>query len=106
VAVDTVIAHAERSLGGNVFGIPPTAVTLGTSELHAARRILLYSDDGLKQTIPRILLFAEPTVSYPVTLVQETPTCTWSRPPRRPPLPRRSGDRHTRVHGGGRPPCP
>jgi quercetin dioxygenase-like cupin family protein len=36
------------------------------SELHAARRIRLYSDGGLKQTILRILLFAEPTVSYPV----------------------------------------
>lgn len=72
VAVDTIIAHAQRSLGGNVFGIPPMAVTLGMSELLAARRIRLYSDGGAwKQTILRILLFAEPTVDHPVTLVRE-----------------------------------
>jgi glucosamine-6-phosphate deaminase len=29
LAVDTIIAHAQRSLGGNVFGVPPMAVTLG-----------------------------------------------------------------------------
>lgn len=74
VAVDTIIAHAQRSLGGNVFGIPPMAVTLGMSELLAARRVRLYSDGGAwKQTILRILLFAEPTVDYPATLAHEHP---------------------------------
>lgn len=74
LAVDTIIAHAQRSLGGNVFGVPPMAVTLGMSELLAARRIRLYTDGGAwKQTILRILLFSEPTVDYPVTLVHDHP---------------------------------
>jgi glucosamine-6-phosphate deaminase len=74
LALDTIIAHAQRSLGGNVFGVPPMAITLGMRELLAARRIRLYTDGGpWKQTILRILLFAEPTVDYPVTLVRDHP---------------------------------
>jgi glucosamine-6-phosphate deaminase len=74
LAADTIIAHAQRSLGGNVFGVPPMAVTLGMSELLAARRIRLYTDGGAwKQTILRILLFSEPTVDYPATLVHDHP---------------------------------
>jgi glucosamine-6-phosphate deaminase len=72
VAIDTKIAHSVRSFGGNVQRIPPLAVTLGMRDLLAARRIRLYSDGGpWKQTILRILLFAEPTVDYPVTLASE-----------------------------------
>lgn len=74
IALDTIIAHAHRSLGGNVFGIPPMAITLGMRELLAAKRIRLYTDGGAwKQTILRILLFAEPTTDYPVTLVRDHP---------------------------------
>jgi glucosamine-6-phosphate deaminase len=74
VAVDTIIAHAERSLGGNVFGVPPMAITLGMRELLAAKRIRLYTDgSSWKQTILRILLFSEPTTEYPVTLVHDHP---------------------------------
>jgi glucosamine-6-phosphate deaminase len=50
------------------------AVTLGMSELLGARRVHLYADSGAwKQTILRILLLAEPTSTYPVTLVTEHP---------------------------------
>jgi glucosamine-6-phosphate deaminase len=74
IAVDTIIAHSQRSLGGNVFGIPPMAITLGMRELLGARRIRLYTDGGAwKQTILRILLFSEPTTDYPVTLVHDHP---------------------------------
>jgi glucosamine-6-phosphate deaminase len=74
IAVDTIIAHSQRSLGGNVYGIPPMAITLGMRELLGARRIRLYTDGGAwKQTILRILLFAEPTTDYPVTLVHGHP---------------------------------
>jgi len=74
LAVDTVIAHAQRSLGGNVFGVPPMAVTLGMRDLLGAQRIRLYTDGGAwKQTILRILLFSGPTVDYPVTLVHLHP---------------------------------
>lgn len=74
LAVDTLIAHAQRSLGGNVFGVPPMAITLGMEDLLSAQRIRLYTDGGSwKQTVLRILLFAEPTVDYPVTLVRDHP---------------------------------
>jgi glucosamine-6-phosphate deaminase len=43
-------------------------------DLLSARRIRLYTDGGAwKQTILRILLFSEPTVDYPVTLVHDHP---------------------------------
>jgi glucosamine-6-phosphate deaminase len=74
LAIDTLIAHAQRSLGGNVSGVPPMAVTLGMKDLLASRRIRLYTDGGSwKQTILRILLFCEPTVDYPVTLIHDHP---------------------------------
>jgi glucosamine-6-phosphate deaminase len=71
---DTLIALAQRKLGGNVYGVPPMAMTLGMTELLSARRLRLYTDGGAwKQTIMRILLFAEPTVDFPVTLASEHP---------------------------------
>jgi glucosamine-6-phosphate deaminase len=73
-SLDTIIARAERSAGGNVFAVPSLAVTLGMRELLGARRIRLYAEAGSwKQTILRILLFCEPTVDYPVTLVHDHP---------------------------------
>jgi glucosamine-6-phosphate deaminase len=72
--VDTIIAHAERSAGGNPFAIPTLAITLGMRQLLGAKRIRLYTETGSwKQTILRILLFSEPTVDYPVTLVHGHP---------------------------------
>ena len=74
LAVDTIIAHAQRSAGGNVFAVPPMAVTLGMSSLLAAPKVRLYIDTGTwKRTILRILLFADPDVDYPVTLVSSHP---------------------------------
>lgn len=74
LALDTIIAHSQRSAGGNVFAVPPMAVTLGMSELLSAPRVRLYIDTGAwKRTILRILLFAEPDVDYPVTLVRDHP---------------------------------
>lgn len=73
-SLDTIIAHAERSAGGNVFAVPPMAITLGMRELLGARRIRLYTETGSwKRTILRILLFSEPDVDYPATLVQGHP---------------------------------
>jgi glucosamine-6-phosphate deaminase len=74
VSVDTVIAHAQRSAGGNVFAVPPMAVTLGMSDLLSAGHVRLYIDTGTwKHTILRILLFSDPDVDYPVTLVRDHP---------------------------------
>ena len=73
-AIDTLIAHAQRSAGGNVFAVPPLAVTLGMRELLGAPRVRLYLDTGTwKRTILRILLFGDPDVDYPVTLVHGHP---------------------------------
>jgi glucosamine-6-phosphate deaminase len=72
LAVDTIIAHAQRRVGGNTFAVPPLAVTLGMRELLSARRLRLYIDTGSwKQTILRILLFSEPDVDYPATLARD-----------------------------------
>jgi glucosamine-6-phosphate deaminase len=73
-SVDTIIAHAERSAGGNPFAVPSLAITLGMRELLGAKRIRLYTETGSwKQTILRILLFSEPSVDYPATLVHGHP---------------------------------
>ena len=74
VAIDTLIAHSQRRAGGNVFAVPPMAVTLGMHELLGAPRVRLYLDKGpWKRMILRILLFGDPDVDYPVTLVQSHP---------------------------------
>ena len=74
LAVDTIIAHAQRRAGGNPFAVPPMSVTLGMRELLGARKLRLYLDTGeWKQTILRILLFSEPDVDYPATLVRDHP---------------------------------
>jgi glucosamine-6-phosphate deaminase len=70
LTVDTLIAHAQRRAGGNTFAVPPMAATLGFRELLSAQKVRLYLDTGSwKQTILRILLFSEPDVDYPATLV-------------------------------------
>lgn len=74
VAVDTLVAHAHRRAAGNVFAVPPMAVTLGMRELLSAERVRLYLDKGSwKRAILRMLLLGDPDVDYPVTLVNEHP---------------------------------
>jgi glucosamine-6-phosphate deaminase len=74
LAVDTLIAHAQRRAGGNAFAVPPMAITLGMSELLSVQRVRLYLDTGAwKQTILRILLFSRPDVDYPATLATTHP---------------------------------
>jgi glucosamine-6-phosphate deaminase len=74
VTPGTIISTAQRSFGGDVLSVPPMAVTLGMRELLSARRIRLYCEGGAwKQTILRQLVFGQPTVDYPVTLVRDHP---------------------------------
>lgn len=74
VALDTLIAHAHRRAAGNVFAVPPMAVTLGMRELLSAERVRLYLDKGSwKRAILRMLLLGDPDADYPVTLVSEHP---------------------------------
>ncbi|MGY4711399.1 hypothetical protein ACXDF8_17850 [Mycolicibacterium sp. CBM1] len=72
--VDTIIALAQRTLGGAYQFVPPMSVTLGMREILAARKVRLFSDTGAwKQTALRVALFGDPTPEYPMTLLQEHP---------------------------------
>jgi glucosamine-6-phosphate deaminase len=72
--IDTVVALAQRTLGGAYQLVPPMSVTLGLREIMAARRIRLFSDTGAwKQTALRVGLFSPVTPEYPLTLLQEHP---------------------------------
>ncbi len=74
LAPGTIISTAHRSFGGDVLSVPPMAVTLGMRQLLGASRIRLYLEGGpWKQTILRELVFSEPSVDYPVTLVRDHP---------------------------------
>jgi glucosamine-6-phosphate deaminase len=71
---DTILALAHRSFGAAYQFVPPMSVTLGLKECLSARKVRLYSDTGAwKQTALRVALFSEPTVEYPVTLLQGHP---------------------------------
>jgi glucosamine-6-phosphate deaminase len=70
--VDTILALAQRELGGAYQFVPPMSVTLGMREILGAGRVRLFSDTGSwKQTALRVALFSEPTAEYPITLLQE-----------------------------------
>jgi len=69
---DTIIALAQRVMGSAYQFVPPMSVTLGLKECLSARKVRLFSDTGAwKQTALRVALFSQPTVEYPITLLQE-----------------------------------
>ena len=72
--IDTVIALGQRSFGAAYQFVPPMSVTLGIKQCLSAKKVRVYSDTGTwKQTALRVALFSEPTVEYPMTLLQEHP---------------------------------
>jgi glucosamine-6-phosphate deaminase len=72
--IDTMVALAQRTLGGAYQLVPPMSVTLGMAEILAAHRIRLFSDTGAwKQTALRVGLFSPLTAEYPITLLQDHP---------------------------------
>jgi glucosamine-6-phosphate deaminase len=72
--LDTIFALAQRTFGCAYQFVPPMSVTLGVKECSSARKVRVYSDTGAwKQTALRVALFAEPTVEYPMTLLQRHP---------------------------------
>jgi glucosamine-6-phosphate deaminase len=74
LAPETVVMNSIRATGGNPQALPPMAVTLGMADIYSARRIRLYCQGGTWQrTVLRIALMAEPSVDYPVTLLQGHP---------------------------------
>ena len=72
--LDTILALAQRSFGGAYQFVPPMSITLGVRECLSAEKVRVYSDTGAwKQTALRVALFSEPTVEYPMTLLQKHP---------------------------------
>ena len=71
---DTFVINSVCGIGGNPYGLPPRAVTLGMKPILEARTIELYCDGGnWQQTSFRIACMHPPTLDRPVTYVQEHP---------------------------------
>ena len=67
---DSLIAMAARSFGCCLDRIPPKAITIGFKIMLSAKRfIYMVATGSWKQTVCRVILFSEPTLEYPVTLV-------------------------------------
>lgn len=67
---DSMIAMAARSFGCCLDRIPPKAITIGFKVMLSAKRaVYMVATGSWKQTVCRIILFSEPTLEYPVTLV-------------------------------------
>jgi glucosamine-6-phosphate deaminase len=72
VAPETVVTNAIQATDGHLESIPPMGVTLGMKVMLNARRMRLYLNRGhWQRAILRRALFMEPTLRYPVTLVQD-----------------------------------
>ncbi|OGJ90473.1 MAG: hypothetical protein A2268_02920 [Candidatus Raymondbacteria bacterium RifOxyA12_full_50_37] len=72
--LDTIITLGQRSFGAAYQFVPPMSVTLGVKECLSAKKVRVFSDTGAwKQTALRVALFSQPTVEYPLTLLQEHP---------------------------------
>jgi glucosamine-6-phosphate deaminase len=73
-SIDTIIALAQRTFGSAYQFVPPMSVTLGMKQCLSAKKIRIYSDTGdWKKTALRVALFSDPTVEYPITLLQNHP---------------------------------
>jgi len=73
---DTFVVNSTCGIGGNPYGLPPRAVTLGMKPILEARRIELYCDGGdlnWQLATFRIACMHPPTLDRPVTFVQEHP---------------------------------
>ncbi len=67
---DTIVALSQRTFGGCYDRVPPRAVTLGFKAMLSAKRaVLMVATGSWKQTVIRVILFSEPTLEYPVTLL-------------------------------------
>lgn len=67
---DSLLVMAQRSFGRCLDRIPPKAITIGFKIMLSAKRFIYMVGTGVwKQTVCRVLLFSDPTVEYPVTLV-------------------------------------
>jgi glucosamine-6-phosphate deaminase len=67
---DTIIAHSQRSTGGDTQAIPPMAITCGMADVLASKTIHLLTDGGpWKQWMLRVfLLTTQRDSDYAITL--------------------------------------
>jgi len=73
---DTFVINSLCGIGGNPYGLPPKAVTLGMKSILGAKTIELYCDGGdlnWQLATFRIACMHPPTLDRPVTFVQEHP---------------------------------
>lgn len=71
---DTFVINSINGIGGNPYGLPPKAVTLGMKSILESERIELYCDGGIWQRATfRIACLHPPTLDRPVTYIQEHP---------------------------------
>ena len=67
---DSLIAMGERSFGCCLDRIPPRAITVGFKVMLSAKRfIYMVATGDWKKTVVRVIMFSDPTVEYPVTIV-------------------------------------
>lgn len=67
---DTIVTLSARSFGCCYDRIPPRAITLGYHILLSAKRMIyMVATGSWKETVVRVILFSEPTLEYPVTLI-------------------------------------
>ena len=70
--LDTILALGQRTFGAAYQFVPPMSITLGVKECLSAKQVRVFSDTGpWKQTALRVALFSEPTLEYPMTLLQQ-----------------------------------
>ena len=68
--VDSIIMKSERNFGGLYDRCDPFMLTLGFQVLLSARRAVLMVTTGKwKSTAIRVLMFSQPTLEYPATLM-------------------------------------
>jgi glucosamine-6-phosphate deaminase len=70
---DTFVVNSICGAGGNCYGIPPRAVTIGMKQIMESKRIELYCDGGDLKWQPatfRIACMHPPTLDRPGTLMQ------------------------------------
>jgi glucosamine-6-phosphate deaminase len=73
---DTFVINSVCGTGGNCYGLPPKAVTLGMKPIFEARRIEIYCDGGdlnWQLASLRLALMHPPTLDRPGTLLQLHP---------------------------------
>jgi glucosamine-6-phosphate deaminase len=73
---DTFIINSLCGIGGNPYGLPPRAVTIGMKSILEAETIELYCDGGdlnWQLTSFRMACMHPPTLDRPVTYIQDHP---------------------------------